>query len=375
MTASPGKIVPIADRAHGCYIEAGGPHLSGRLRRRDGDAARPLPPAGGRGTAAAGRRARVHVPLLVPKPADARPRRARSAGSPRASSSGASSTRPAPRPTSRRCTSRCSTGSCRGSPRRSSSCRASRAITGRLSERCRCRGRAGARRSSCSCRSTPAVPNSATAEEGAAALEAAIQSRGADHVAAFVVEPMTGSSGAAVDLPDGYLQRGARGVRPPRGAADRRRDHHRLRPHRQVVCERALRRDSRCDHVRQGHRRRRRCRSRAWWRRGRSAKSCRTSPTGFSYGHTFSGYPLGCAVGCEVIDIVEDEGLVQASEQKGARLRGMLEELQGRHPIMHALRGRGLLQGVELRRPDGERVSRERWDVVRRSPGRRVSAT
>src|SRR4029077_11942695 len=41
--------------------------------------------------------------------------------------------------------------------------------------------------------------------EGAAALEAAIQSRGADHVAAFVLEPMTCSSGGAVDLPDGYL--------------------------------------------------------------------------------------------------------------------------------------------------------------------------
>ena len=50
------------------------------------------------------------------------------------------------------------------------------------------------------------IPNSDTAEEGAAALEAAILSRGADHVAAFVVEPVTGSSGAAVPLPDGYLE-------------------------------------------------------------------------------------------------------------------------------------------------------------------------
>ena len=37
-----------------------------------------------------------------------------------------------------------------------------------------------------------------------------------------------------------------------------------------------------------------------------------TSPSGFSYGHTFSGNPLGCAVGCEVIDIVEQEGLLEA---------------------------------------------------------------
>ena len=51
-----------------------------------------------------------------------------------------------------------------------------------------------------------AVPNSETAEQGAAELEAAILSRGADHVAAFIVEPITGSSGAAVDLPPGYLK-------------------------------------------------------------------------------------------------------------------------------------------------------------------------
>ena len=51
-----------------------------------------------------------------------------------------------------------------------------------------------------------AVPNADTAEQGAAELEAAILTRGADHVAAFIVEPVTGSSGAAVDLPPGYLK-------------------------------------------------------------------------------------------------------------------------------------------------------------------------
>src|SRR3954453_7599796 len=56
-----------------------------------------------------------------------------------------------------------------------------------------------------------AVPNSPTAEEGAAELEAAIMARGADHVAAFFVEPVTGSSGAAVPLPDGYLRAVRRG--------------------------------------------------------------------------------------------------------------------------------------------------------------------
>ena len=51
-----------------------------RVRRRDGDAARPLPSAGRRGAPRAGRRAHVHVPLLVPERADARPGRADRAG-------------------------------------------------------------------------------------------------------------------------------------------------------------------------------------------------------------------------------------------------------------------------------------------------------
>ncbi len=56
-----------------------------------------------------------------------------------------------------------------------------------------------------------------------------------------------------------------------------------------------------------------------------------------------------------MIDTIEEEGLVEAAAEKGARLRADLEELKARHPIMHALRGRGMLQGIELRRPDGTR--------------------
>ncbi len=53
----------------------GRPQLPRRLRRRDGDVARALPPASRRGRAAAGRRALVHVPLLVPQRPDAGARR------------------------------------------------------------------------------------------------------------------------------------------------------------------------------------------------------------------------------------------------------------------------------------------------------------
>ena len=202
-----------------------------------------------------------------------------------------------------------------------------------------------------------AVPNSLTAEEGAAELEAAILSRGADHIAAFILEPVTGSSGAAVELPPGYLQ-------AVRDVCDR---YDILLVADEIIT--------------------------AFGRTGRwfavehdgalpdivtfgkgigggviplsgmvATRAVRevvgSSPTGFSYGHTFSGYPLGCAVGCAVIDTIEDEGLVAGAAGKGERIRAELERMASAHPMMAALRGRGLLQGIELRHPaTGERFA------------------
>jgi adenosylmethionine-8-amino-7-oxononanoate aminotransferase len=194
------------------------------------------------------------------------------------------------------------------------------------------------------------VPNMATAEEGAAALDAAIRERGGEHIAGFVVEPVTGSSGAAVDLPDGYLA-------AVREVCDR---HDVLLIADEVIT--AFGRTGRWFAVEHfgalpdvitfgkgigggivplsGMVASRRIR-----------EVIETSPSGFSYGHTFSGYPLGCAVGCEVLDIVREEGLVQAAVERGAQLRAHLEQIAARHPLVSALRGRGLLQGLELRDP------------------------
>jgi len=198
------------------------------------------------------------------------------------------------------------------------------------------------------------VPNSDTAAEGAAALESAILSRGAEHVAAFVVEPVTGSSGAAVPLPDGYLA-------AVREVCDR---HDVLLVADEVIT--AFGRTGRWFAVEHfgavpdvitfgkgigggviplsGMVASRRVR-----------EVVETSPSGFSYGHTFSGNPLGCAVGCEVIDTIAQEGLLEAAEAKGEVLAARLDELRLRHPIMHAVRGLGLLRGIELRQADGSR--------------------
>ncbi len=81
---------------------------------------------------------------------------------------------------------------------------------------------------------------------------------------------------------------------------------------------------------------------------GAVAESFERSPEGFPYGHTFSGYPLGCAVAAEAIRVIRDEDLVAESRRKGALLRDRLEALAATSPRIGDVRGLGLLQGIEL---------------------------
>jgi adenosylmethionine-8-amino-7-oxononanoate aminotransferase len=69
---------------------------------------------------------------------------------------------------------------------------------------------------------------------------------------------------------------------------------------------------------------------------------------GFVHGFTYSHAPAGSAVAREVLRILRDEGLVEASRTKGERLRALLEGVLGDHPNVGEVRGRGLLQGIEL---------------------------
>ena len=74
---------------------------------------------------------------------------------------------------------------------------------------------------------------------------------------------------------------------------------------------------------------------------------------GFSYAHSHSNDPLACAAAIAVLDAIEEEGLVERSRELGARLRARLEEIRADHPLVGDLRGRGILQGLELVRDDG----------------------
>jgi adenosylmethionine-8-amino-7-oxononanoate aminotransferase len=73
-------------------------------------------------------------------------------------------------------------------------------------------------------------------------------------------------------------------------------------------------------------------------------------------GHTHGGYPLSCVTSLAVLDVIESRGLVAAAARLGVRLRAGLEELAGRHEIIGEVRGKGLLQGLELVRDRGSRA-------------------
>jgi adenosylmethionine-8-amino-7-oxononanoate aminotransferase len=178
-------------------------------------------------------------------------------------------------------------------------------------------------------------------------LEDAIVSRGADHVAAVFLETISGASAAAVVPPPGYIE----GVR--------------------AICDRhdvlMIVDETITGFGRTGR----------WWGSshfdvapdivtfakgvtsgitpfsgmavaGRVADVFAASPDGFAWGHTFSGNPLGCAVASETIRVIREEGLLENAAAMGTRLRAGLEEIASSSPHIGQVRGIGLLQGMEL---------------------------
>lgn len=70
---------------------------------------------------------------------------------------------------------------------------------------------------------------------------------------------------------------------------------------------------------------------------------------GYLFYTTHVSDPLVAAVGNTVLDVLERDQLDLRAQALGGRLRDGLLEIQRRHPIVGDVRGRGLLQGIELR--------------------------
>ncbi len=74
----------------------------------------------------------------------------------------------------------------------------------------------------------------------------------------------------------------------------------------------------------------------------------RAADRGFLFFTTHVSDPLVAAVGNTVLDVLERDSLDERATELGKRLRAGLLEIQGRHPVVGDVRGRGLLQGLEL---------------------------
>jgi L-2,4-diaminobutyrate transaminase len=66
------------------------------------------------------------------------------------------------------------------------------------------------------------------------------------------------------------------------------------------------------------------------------------------HGFTYSGHPVGGAVGLANLDIMEREGLVENSAAMGAYLRDRLQERLADNPFVGDIRGAGLMIAVEF---------------------------
>lgn len=82
-----------------------------------------------------------------------------------------------------------------------------------------------------------------------------------------------------------------------------------------------------------------------------------------NHGSTFGGNPLGCAAGLAALEVIEEEHLVERSEELGKYFLGELSKIK--NPAIKEVRGLGLLIGVEIKKEKGparpycERLMRE----------------
>ncbi|MBM6699120.1 acetylornithine transaminase [Bifidobacterium pullorum subsp. saeculare] len=102
-----------------------------------------------------------------------------------------------------------------------------------------------------------------------------------------------------------------------------------------------------------------------------------------SHGSTFAGNPLGAAAAMATLDVIEQEGLVANAEERGRQLRDGI--MATGNPLYVSVRGRGLLDAVELAHPcahaamawcmeHGLIVNAVRADALRLAPPLIVSA-
>ncbi len=68
----------------------------------------------------------------------------------------------------------------------------------------------------------------------------------------------------------------------------------------------------------------------------------------FHYHQSHQNDPLGCAVAKAVITVLKEQNLIEKCNQLGAYFLEQLFQLKARHPVIKAVRGRGLMMALEF---------------------------
>lgn len=87
---------------------------------------------------------------------------------------------------------------------------------------------------------------------------------------------------------------------------------------------------------------------------------------------TLGGNPVSSATALAVLDYIEKYELCQRSEELGTYLKEKLVDLQGRYSIMKDVRGLGLMLGVELVKENGEPATEETDLILEKLKDRHV---
>jgi adenosylmethionine-8-amino-7-oxononanoate aminotransferase len=87
--------------------------------------------------------------------------------------------------------------------------------------------------------------------------------------------------------------------------------------------------------------------------------------SGFVHGHTYVGHPVACAAGLAVQEVLDQQQLLQRTQQMGRRFGELLVERFADHPNAGEIRGRGLFWALEL---VADRASKAGFADARRLP-------
>jgi L-2,4-diaminobutyrate transaminase len=68
----------------------------------------------------------------------------------------------------------------------------------------------------------------------------------------------------------------------------------------------------------------------------------------FGHGYTYSAHPLAAAVAMANLDLIENEGLIDAAATRGAQLQTLLHEAFDEHPLVGEVRGTALIAALEF---------------------------